>query len=334
MMFCSRPSRSLAGFFLLIVCLVAPESLAKRQILDKSVITVNDDIILESDIESFRQKAKSKNFQELFGGLDPKKLESRDAILQLLIEEKIIDQQVKKLELAASEQEVDRHIRTITERNGISQAQLKARLKDLGTSFQEYKDGIRRQLERRNLVEREIKPMMEVSDEELRHFAQRNSNAKEAGQRYHLAHILITTKGKAGQERANKLLGMATGKPEEFANLAKESSDDQSTAATGGDLGSFSTDSMAKEFREAAHKTPAGTVYPKLVKTAGGLHIVKVLKSESLSFADLPEDKKTELRNQLMSQELEKKMALWLERKRNEAHIRKSGSEKEIKSGV
>ncbi len=333
MMFCSRPSRNLTGLFILILSFVPQLGLAKRQTLDRSVITVNDDIILESDIGAFRQKAKSKNFQELFGGLDPKKLESRDAILQLLIEEKIIDQQVKKLELTASDQEVDRHIRSITERNGISESQLKTRLRDLGTSFQEYKDGIRRQLERRNLVEREIKPMMEVSDDQLRHFAQRGKDAKEAGQRYSLAHILITTKGKPGEERAKKVLAEATARPDEFAKLAKDVSDDQSTASSGGELGMFSTDSMAKEFREAAHKTRAGAVYPKLVKTPGGLHIVKVLKSEALSFADLPEDKKTELRNQLMGEELEKKMALWLERKRNDAHIRKSGSEKETQSG-
>ncbi len=297
---------------------------AKRQVLDRSVVTVNDDIILESDIEGFRQKAKQKNFQELFGGLDAAKLENRDAVLQLLIEEKLIDQAVKKLELTASEQEVDRHIRTITERNGISEAQLKSRLKDLGTSYQEYRDGIRRQLERRNLVDREIKPMMEVSDEELRHFLMRNGGTSDPGHRYQLAHIMVTTKGKKGDVRAQHILKEAIAKPDAFAKLAEEYSDDQSTAKTGGDLGMLSLDSMASEFRDAAKQTPTGKVFPKVVKSKGGMHVIKVLGSQALSFADLPDDKKMELRNQLMSSELEKKMASWLERKKNEAHIRRS----------
>lgn len=317
----------LSRISLILVCLSSP-AWAKRKVLDRSVVTVNDDIILSSDIAAFRQKAKSKNFQELFGGLDAKKLENDDAVLQLLIEEKIIDQQVKKLELTASDQEVERHIRTILDRNGITQAQLKARLKDLGTSFSDYRDGIRRQLERRNLVDREIKPMMEVSDEELRHFMMRNGGSSDPGHRYQIAHILITTKGKKGEERAKKVLTEALANPAGFEELAKVSSDDQASAKAGGDLGLFSIDSMVKEFRDAAKRTQPGKVYPQLVKTAGGFHIVKVLKTEAISFSDLPEDKKAELRNQLMSQELEKKMALWLERKRNEAHIVRSGEGK------
>ncbi len=324
---CSRVpvKRLIPSLILLCGFTVHNHAYAKRTVLDRSVVTVNDDIILDSDIEGFRAKAKSKNFQELFGGLDPKKLESRDAVLQLLIEEKLIDQQVKKLELTASEQEVERHIRTILERNQITQNQLKSRLKDLNTSFQEYQEGIRRQLERRNLVEREIKPMMEVSDEELRHFMMRNGESA-SGHRYQLAHILITTPGAPGMKRAEKVLAEAQAKPEEFAELAKNTSDDAATAENGGDLGLLSTDAMSKDFLEAAKKTGPGKVYGKVVKSPGGLHIVKVNKSEALSFTDLPEDRKTELRNQLMSQELEKKMTLWLERKRNEAHIVQSGA--------
>jgi peptidyl-prolyl cis-trans isomerase SurA len=320
-------SKALLLTFVLILPFAAH---GKRQVLDRSIVTVNDDIILESDVDAFRQKAKSKNFQELFGGLDPKKLESREAVLQLLVEEKLIDQQVKKLELTVTDPEVDRHIKTILERNGISDVQLKARLKDLGTSLAEYREGIKRQLERRNLVEREIKPMMEVSDEELRHFLLRNSGDSGMGQRFELAHILVTTKGKPGEARAKKILDEAVGNPSNFAALAKEYSDDQATSSTGGDLGKLSIDTMASEFREAAKKTPVGKVFPKVIKTAGGLHILKVAKSEQMSFADLPEDQKAQLRNQLMAQELEKKMASWLERRKMEAHIRRSDTQKSV----
>lgn len=319
-----RPSFSLPLCLLLLS--FSSLSLAKRQLIDRSVITVNDDIILESDIAAFRKKAQSKNFQDLFGGLDPKKLENRDAVLQLLIEEKIIDQQVKKLELSASDQEVDRHIRSILERNGISEAQLKVRLRDLGTTLAEYKEGIKRQIERRNLVEREIKPTMEISDEELRHFMMRTGGGSGTDHRYHLAHILITTAGKKGEERARMVLKEALSKPEDFSKLAKEYSDDQATAETGGDLGMLSTAAMVKEFVGAAKATAPGTVYPEIVKTAGGRHIVKVVEREAVTFADVPEDRKAELRNQLAAQELERKMTLWMERKKGEAHLRRSES--------
>src|SRR4051812_33038956 len=72
---------------------------ASAKIVDKVIVTVNDDIILESDVAKFLQKSKSKNFQEMFGGIDPKTITDRKKVIDLLIEEKIIDQQVKKLEL-------------------------------------------------------------------------------------------------------------------------------------------------------------------------------------------------------------------------------------------
>lgn len=311
---------------LLCVALATCPVFAKRQVLDRSVVTVNDDIILESDIQAFQAKAKNKNFQDLFGGLDPTKFSDRKAVLALLIEEKIIDQQVKKLELTVTEPEIDRHIRSITERNGISEAQLKARLKDLGTSFAEYRDGIRRQLERNNLLSREIKPMMEISDEELRHFAARQADGN-ANRRYHLAHILITGKGAPAKARAEKVLKEAVSQPASFDKLAKEYSDDAATRESGGDLGKMGTESMVAGFITAVGTAKPGQVYPKLIQTQGGWHILKVISSEQLSFADLPEDKKAELRNALTGQELEKKMALWLARKKADSHIRFSNGE-------
>src|SRR5205823_6178928 len=103
-----------------------------------------------------------------------KVLSNKDAIVQLLVEEKLINQQVKKLDLGASDQEVDGQIRAIEKRNGIGQSQLLERLKQLGTTLSEYREGIRRQIERRNLIDREIKPSLEISDEQLRHFYLRN----------------------------------------------------------------------------------------------------------------------------------------------------------------
>ena len=63
------------------------------------MVSVNDDVILESDITKFREKAKSKSFQELFGGIDPKFFADRNTAISLLVDEKIIDQWVKKLDL-------------------------------------------------------------------------------------------------------------------------------------------------------------------------------------------------------------------------------------------
>ena len=88
---------------------------------------------------------------------------------------------------------------------------------------------------------------------------------------------------------------------------------------SGGD-GSFSLNSLAKELRHVVPQTAVGLV-TKPVKMADGFHIVKVLEAKAGDFASLPKERKEALRGEMISSELEKRMAMWLERKKGEANI-------------
>lgn len=293
---------------------------AAKTVIDRVVVKVNDDIILESDITRFKQRAQAKSYQELIG-IDPASLKDRKTLIELLIEEKIIDQQVKKLELAASDAETEAQIRAIMRRTGISQAQLTERLKQLGTNMSDYREGIKRQIERKNLIEREIKPSIETSEEQLRHFY--NRTVKESSDvQYKIAHILIE-KGAAHitpQERARVIFNEAIQDPARFPQLVEQYSDDESSKSVGGVLGYFNSSLLSKEFRAVVPKTPVGQVVGP-IKTANGFHIVKVLEVRAPDFSTLSKDQKEALRMQMTSSELESKMRMWIERKRSEAHI-------------
>ncbi len=307
---------------LFITLLLSLPALAKT--VDRVIVAVNEDIILETDVERFTAKAKSKNFQEMFGGLDEKAVSDRKKVIDLLIEEKIIDQQVKKLELSASAQEVDGQIRSISKRNGITEAQLMERLKQLGTTVEEYKGGLRRQIERRNLVEREIKPALEVSEEQLRHFYERNAKRDDGDLSYKLAHIFIRTSPEA-KIRAEKVYAELKEHPEKYDALAKEASDDATTAANGGVLGSFPLSQLSKEFRTVVPKLPIGQSSTP-VKTKAGYHLLKVIEAKAADYAGLTKEQKEQVKQQMIASEVEKKMLLWLERKRGDAHIVFAGS--------
>ena len=292
-----------------------------KKVLDKSVAIVNDEVILASDIDKFQQKIRSKSYQELFGAVDPRAVTNRDVALQMLIEEKIINQQVKKLDLTVTDQELDAQLKVIQKRNGISPDQLQARLKMLGATMQEYREGIRRQIERRNLVEREIKPNLEISDEQLRHFYLRNFKPDTSEKQYKIAHLFFDGKQPNAAERAKEVYKQLSGKPETFETMVKEVSDDKDTAENGGLLGYFKPDQLSKELRAVVPKTPVGQV-SQPIKVANGYHIIKVLEASSLDFNTLSKDQKEILRNQMVGEELERKMALWVERRKAESYVR------------
>src|SRR3954469_8015602 len=92
---------SLVSLCLTLACPEAPG----KQLVDRTVVTINNDVILESDIDRFQKKLKPNSYQEMLGS-DGNILKNRDTVLQLLVEEKLIDQQVKKLDLLASDQEI------------------------------------------------------------------------------------------------------------------------------------------------------------------------------------------------------------------------------------
>jgi len=289
--------------------------------IDRTLVTVNDEVILESDIDRFIKNAKSKSFQELFGGLKEEQLRDRNAVLQILIDEKIINQQVKKLELQASDQEVDGQIKAIEKRNGITRAQLGTRLSQLGSSMDEYKDGIRRQIERRNLIEREIRPTLEVNEDTIKNYYARMGGTKDSEVQFRIAHIFIDGKKAKAKARADEVYKEVSAKPEDFAAVVKDVSDDSSTLETGGDLGFFSVSSLVSEFRKSVPKTQVGQVTAP-IKTAAGYHIVKVLEKKTGDFSNLSPERKAEIGNIVAGTEMERKMALWLERKKRESHIR------------
>lgn len=104
------------------------------------------------------------------------------------------------------------------------------------------------------------------------------------------AHILLKTEGKdeaAVRAKAEALLKQAR-EGADFSELATQNSDDEGSAAQGGDLDYFGRGRMVPEFEEAAFSLPPGSV-GDLVKTQYGFHIIKVIDKKAASTRSLEE---------------------------------------------
>ncbi|MCI5967074.1 MAG: peptidylprolyl isomerase [Tenericutes bacterium] len=78
---------------------------------------------------------------------------------------------------------------------------------------------------------------------------------------------------------------------EDFSELAKKYSDDESTASNGGTLADFAHGSMLSEFEEAAKKLEVGKYTTTPVKTSYGYHIIlKVSQKDKPSLDTVKED--------------------------------------------
>jgi len=118
-----------------------------------------------------------------------------------------------------------------------------------------------------------------ATDQELQAYFDQHQEEYRLPDRVTAQHILFKTEGKKPEEiekireKARGVLERAR-KGEDFGALAKQFSEDTS-AARGGDLGSFGRGQMVREFEQAAFSLGPGAI-SDIVQTQFGFHIIKV----------------------------------------------------------
>lgn len=309
---------SLAALFLvLVVCAPVP---AQAYLVDKIAAIVNGDVILQSDVERFeRTLTLRKELDPLFGfspELEGGRLD-RAKTLDFLIQERLITQTFK-----IADSEVEQEIQNVQRMNNLSREQLVEFLSNKGFDFKEYFELMRTGLSKRNLLDREIRTRVNVSDDDVRNYfynmAAKNSKIP---LEYSLQLISINLRSyktpKAAEDAAEAALRSIV-QGESFAEVAKRVSDDAS-AQSGGDIGFSSSDSLVEPLRSAVRKLQIGEV-SRVLKAPNGYIIVKLVDARSTESEKLKEMKE-EIRERLAKEEYKKQLVLWAERARNNAFV-------------
>lgn len=152
---------------------------------------------------------------------------------------------------------------------------------------------------------------VKITDEEAKIYYEENKAEFKQEHQVQARHILIKTPEKMTEKeneglvaKAKDLLAKAKA-GEDFAELAKKHSECPS-APKGGDLGFFGKGAMVKPFEDAAFSLKKGEIYPELVKTQFGYHIIKAedIKEESEKTFD---EVKTEIIDKLTKEQAKSK---------------------------
>lgn len=121
-----------------------------------------------------------------------------------------------------------------------------------------------------------------VPEEEIKAFYERNGDRYRQPEERRASHILITVAKDATDEQV-KAAGAKIGEiarqlqqnPDSFPQLAKQHSQDEGSAANGGDLGFFARGAMVKPFEDAVFSLKEGQV-SDAVRTDFGFHLIKL----------------------------------------------------------
>jgi len=298
---------------------------ASAKTVERVVAIVNDQVLLLSDVENFRKKLTTDGLVDdaLVAMADKDRLiKDRQSLINFLIDEKVLDSEVKKRGLEITFERVEQEIRNILKNRHINRNQLKDVLAEKGASMADYQAFIKASLERQSLIEREVSSRIKISDEDIAgHYLRTKGPRLNQAYEYSLAHILFLPSNggeKAARARATKAIGKIKG-GEAFERVAEQSSEDPNFSKDGF-LGDFRTGEMTKEIEEGVRGLNIGDVSGP-IKTRLGIHVVKVLKKKVTGDPEL-EDKKEQLRSVLFADAFKRQFRSWLDQRREEAFVR------------
>ena len=151
-----------------------------------------------------------------------------------------------------------------------------------------------------------VREQVKVSENELKEYYGQHLSEYRVPDRVKASHVLFKTEGKSAEEIStlektarDVLTQIRSGA--DFGDMAKKYSED-ATAANGGDIGWIVRGQTVKEFEEAAFSMKPGQV-SDLIKTAYGIHILKVLDKQSAHLQTF-EEVKGQIQDQVEKQRL------------------------------
>ncbi len=154
-----------------------------------------------------------------------------------------------------------------------------------------------------------VKKGIAVSDDDLRKYYSENEKRYTAPEERRASHILVKADKDApkaerekARAKAETLLAEIRKNPQSFAELARKNSDDEGSAAKGGDLDWFGRGQMVKPFEDAAFTLKPGET-SGVVESDFGYHIIQVSGArggEKKSFESVRGAIENEVRNQLV----------------------------------
>lgn len=220
--------------------------------------------------------------------------------LETLIADKMIAAEAEKQKINVSKADLEKEMKTIKESYGGEEA-LKEALKTNNVTLSSLEKDVEKYL----LTQKMLEPRIKITDDELKAYYEENKDQFKVAEQLTASHILV-----ADEKTANEVkVKLSSG--EDFAELAKKYSTDDSTKEAGGSLGSFPKGEMVAEFDDVAFSLTENEISDP-VKTEYGYHIIKAGGKTPAKEANYEENKE-QIEDTLFEEKMNTEYATWLE---------------------
>lgn len=308
----------------LALCLWALPASAE-ELADGIAAQVGSEIVLVSEV--MRMVAPVEAQVRAKGASESDIARLRADALERLIEWRLMEQVVRQAELSVTDEEIDATIASIAETNNLSIEALRESVTSHGLDYQDYRDEIKRELERRKAVGMMVGSHIQVEESELRAlYAERYGEQPEGGTTVHLRQILVTQGQESGRSpeqacdaaraaRARVIAG------EPFEQVASQVSD--VAPERGGDIGVLHWDRAAGWMKQVVADLEPGQVSDvvELPFGCGLLQLVERTEYQPVSY----EQVQARLEQEVYERQMAEAMSKWLDELRTRTYIERKG---------
>lgn len=299
---------------------------------------VNGQEIKRDDVEKYYRTRVNPEGQE---PSQEEALSLKLNVLDELINNEILLERAKKLNLEASDGEVEDKFTEL--KSPYTEDEFQRQLKDRGVTVDDLKSDLRRQLSITKLLNHEVVAKISITDQDIADAYNANkAQFNIAEPRYRISEIVVTPRkesqirnlknddatNEAEAQRKVKMLEDKLSSGADFAQLAMDYSEDLNSAAMGGDLGYVPESALNQSdpiLKKAVMGMQSGQVSPPLLiqsKDGPRFVILKLISRESPGQRSLsdPQVQQT-IRDTLRNHKEQLLRAAYLSIARDESHV-------------
>jgi parvulin-like peptidyl-prolyl isomerase len=299
---------------LLLFCLLVsfPQT-ALAKVIEQLIVVIDGEPYTLSNLGTY---AKTKMNREFPSG-DLKKVNDSDRdVLEQFITEKLLEAEAREAGIKITDTEVNQYIDEIKKRNRLSDDDLKTVLSREGQTFESYKATVRSELERSELLNRQVRAKVNITNDDVERYYKLNASKFRSEERVRLRHILLALPKTATPEEVQAATEKATDLYQrivagaDFAELAREFSEGAGQA-DGGEIGWVNRGTLIAGLEEVAfEKLSVGQVSAPF-RTGMGVHIVKLEARDRGAVAPLA-TVAPKIKEELHAKALEERFQKWL----------------------
>jgi peptidyl-prolyl cis-trans isomerase C len=308
----------------------SPVLAVDKQVSEGKVAVVNGAVITEKDLDRqvgiLQQKLQKTGKPMTEGDLTG----IRRRALENLIDEELLYQEAVKQKTKVSDTEINQALGTIKARFP-DEGQFQDALSKTGLSEAALKSQLERNLTIDQFIGKQFVQKVVISDKDTKVYYDAHRDLFKRPEQIRASHILIRVDRQADQSQKDEsrkkmeAIQQRLKKGEDFAELAKQYSEDPSSAK-GGDLGYFGRGRMVRPFEDAAFALKPGEV-SDIVETQFGYHLIKVTERKPETLVPY-EEIKDKLQDYLKGETIREKVGSYLAEQKGKAKVERLLPEK------